>query len=61
MYINVRVKIQKGQSKVDNLERLTTQGTQDEGKQKQKHNTIYVGHHYVQTNTNSVNKTYIIS
>ena len=26
-------------------------------KTKQKHNTIYVGHHYTQTNTNNVNKT----
>ena len=41
MYINVRVKIQKGQSKVDNLERLTTQGTQDEGKQN-KNTTQYM-------------------
>ena len=24
---------------------------------KQKHNTICVGHHYMQTNTNNVNKT----
>jgi len=24
---------------------------------KQKHNTICVGHHYTQTNTNNVNKT----
>jgi hypothetical protein len=24
---------------------------------KQKHNTIYVGHHYTQTNTKNVNKT----
>jgi hypothetical protein len=24
---------------------------------KQKHNTICVGHHYAQTNTNNVNKT----
>ena len=24
---------------------------------KQRHNTIYVGHHYVQTNTNNVNKS----
>jgi hypothetical protein len=24
---------------------------------KQRHNTIYVGHHYTQTNTNNVNKT----
>ena len=27
------------------------------GKIKQKHNTICVGHHYIQTNTNNVNKT----
>jgi hypothetical protein len=26
-------------------------------KTKQKHNTICVGHHYMQTNTNNVNKT----
>ena len=26
-------------------------------KTKQKHNTICVGHHYTQTNTNNVNKT----
>jgi hypothetical protein len=29
--------------------------TQDEDKHK--HNTICVGHHYIQTNTNNVNKT----
>jgi hypothetical protein len=27
---------------------------------KQKHNTIYVGHHYTQTNTNNVNKTCLL-
>jgi len=27
------------------------------GKTKQKHNTICVGHHFMQTNTNNVNKT----
>jgi hypothetical protein len=27
------------------------------GKSKQKHNTICVGHHYLQANTNNVNKT----
>ena len=27
------------------------------GQEKQKHNTICVGHHYTQTNTNNVNKT----
>ena len=28
------------------------------GKSKQKHNTICVGHHYLQANTNNVNKTW---
>ena len=46
-----RQRIPKGQLKMDNPEKPTTQGTQDEDKQtKQKHNTIYVGHHYAQTN-----------
>jgi hypothetical protein len=26
----------------------------------QKHNTVCVGHHYTQTNTNSVNKTWAL-
>jgi hypothetical protein len=29
-------------------------------KNKQKHTTIYVGHHYTQTNTNNVNKTWAL-
>ena len=37
---------------MDNLEKLATQGTQYE----EKHNIIYVGHNYAQTNTNNVNK-----
>ena len=42
---------------MDNPEKLTTQCAQNEEKQQQKnHNTIYVGHHYTQTNTNNVNK-----
>jgi hypothetical protein len=45
----------KGQSKMGNLENLATLGTQDE--EKQKHNTICIGHHYAQTNTNNINKT----
>jgi hypothetical protein len=51
---------------MDNPEKLTTLGTQDAdkqknttqymlettmGKQTKKYNTIYVGHHYAQTNT----------
>ena len=30
---------------------------QDEEKQNEKHNTICIGHHYAQVNTNNVNKT----
>ena len=48
---------------MDNPEKLATKGTQDEEKQKQKpkHNTICVGHHYAQANTNNVNKTFFLS
>ena len=42
---------------MENPEKLATQSTQDEEKQKQKHNTICGGHQYTQTNTNNVNKT----
>jgi hypothetical protein len=47
---------------MDNPEKLATMGTQDEEKQKQKpkHNTICVGHHYAQTNTNNVYKTWAL-
>jgi len=41
---------------MDNSEKLATYCTQDR-KTKQEHNTICVGHHYAQTNTNNVNKT----
>jgi hypothetical protein len=44
--------IPKGQSKVDNSEKLATQRTQYEDK----HNTICVGHRFMETNTNNVNK-----
>jgi hypothetical protein len=37
---------------MDNPEKLVRRR-----KTKQKHNTIYVGHHYPQTDTNNVNKT----
>ena len=49
-------RIPKGQSKMDNPEKLAAQGTLDEDKQNKKHNTICVGHHNTQTNTNNVNK-----
>ena len=42
---------------MDNPQKLATMGTQDTRKTKQKHNTICVGHHYMQTNMNNVNKT----
>ena len=44
---------------MDNPEKLATQGTQDTRRRqtKQKLNTICVGHHYEQTNTNNWNKT----
>ena len=41
---------------MDNPEKLATLGTQDTRRRK-KPNTICVGHHYAQTNTNSVKKT----
>jgi hypothetical protein len=46
----------------DNPGKLATLGTQDTGRKKKKNpkktNKICVGHHYTQTNTNNINKTY---
>jgi len=42
---------------MENPEKLTTLGTQDKDKQNKKHNTLCVGHHYMQTNSNNINKT----
>ena len=52
--INVR-EIPKGQSlsKMDNPEKLATRRRK---KKNRKHNTIFVGHHYTETNTNNVIK-----
>ena len=47
-YHNSTLENTEGTIKKDNLEKLATQGTQDEKTQ----NTICVGHHYIQTNTN---------
>jgi len=44
-------------SKIDNPEKVATLGTQDEDEQTKKHNKICVGHHYMQANTNKINKT----
>ena len=40
-----------------NPEKVATLGTQDEEKQSKIHNTICVGQHDTQTNTNNINKT----
>jgi hypothetical protein len=45
-----------GQSKMDNPEKLATRRR----KTKQKHNTICVGYHHTQTNTNNVNNTWAL-
>jgi hypothetical protein len=52
---------------MDNPEKLATKYTPDKlatkdtpDKQNKKHNTICVRHHYAQTNTNNVNKTFSI-
>ena len=54
---NKRQRKPKGQSKMDNLEKLTTQVTQDEENKTEKNNIIRVGHHFANTNTSNVNKT----
>jgi len=47
--------MKKGQSRAtDNIGYRRRRNT------KQKHNTICVGHHYVQSNTNNVNKTWAL-
>ena len=51
MYIIIVREYRRGNKKKDNPEKLATP---DEDKQK--HNTICVGHHFTQTNTNNVNK-----
>ena len=56
-HTNTHQRKPKRLSQMDNPEKLATQVTQDEEKTKQKHNTICVGHHYAQANTNNVSKT----
>ena len=57
--INKRYRMPNGQSNKENKKKTAIQDAQDtrRRKTKQKHNTICVGHHYVQTNINNVNKT----
>jgi len=43
---------------MDNPEQLATWSTKDD--EKQNKNTTHVGHHYAQTNTNNVNKTWFL-
>ena len=63
-YINKRYRILKGQSKMNNPEKLETQRTENEGTKAKtqhnmcwtppytsKHNTICVGHHHAQVST----------
>ncbi len=46
---------------MDNSEKLATyRVNRTEKKTRQKQNTICVGHHYTQTNTNNVNKTRVL-
>ena len=55
---NKRYRKSKGQSRMNNPEKLATLSTQDEDKQNKKHNAKCVGHHYAQMYTNNVNKTW---
>ena len=45
---------------MDNPEKTGTKGHTRWRQTKQKHNTICVGHHYAQTNTNTVNETWAL-
>ena len=56
-YINVR-EYRRGNQKKENPEKLATWDTRD--KEKQKHSTIYAGHHYTQTIRNNVNKICVL-
>ena len=55
-----QTRIPKGQSKMENPEKLATYNTQDE--ENKKHNRKCFGNYdyYIQTNTNNVNKTCVL-
>ena len=55
--ILVKININFREYRSGKPEKLATLGTQDQETQNKKNSTIFVGHHYVQTNTNNVNKT----
>ena len=56
--LNVREYQMGNQSKMDNHEKLATQRAQCSGRRQteQRHNTICIGHRYMQTNINNVNE-----
>ena len=54
---NKRQRIPKGNKKNGQTRETENIGYTRRKKTKQKHNTICVGNHYTQTNTNNVNKT----
>ena len=48
-------------TRMDNPERLATLGTLNTRRQtKQKQKTQYAGHHYTETNTNNIIKTWVL-
>ena len=53
---NKRQRISKRQSRINNPEKMATKDT-GRRQTKQKYNTICVGYHNTQANTNNVNKT----
>ena len=54
---NVFLRLLKGQSRMDNPQKLATLGTQDTKRRRSQQTTQYVGYCYAKTNTNNVNKT----
>ena len=58
LQINVREnRRDKQEWTIQRMQQLLVHNIQDDDKQNKNHNTIRVGHHYTQTNTNNVNKT----
>ena len=55
--VYVKTNVREGQSKIDNPEKLTTFGTQDE-QNKTTRQYVFDMQHCAQTNTNNVNKTW---